>query len=81
MKKPEIEVREIKIAELRKTLRVVLESKHPAVVQRNSRAIAILLSVETGWFGRLEHPLLQKRRLLLELDAALRKLSRTFSIL
>jgi hypothetical protein len=81
MKKPEILVGEVKIAELRQGLRAVLELKRPMIVKRNSRAVAVLLPVETSWFGNLEHPVAQRRRLAVQLNAVFLKLARTFLVL
>lgn len=74
MKQPEIVVGEVKIGELRKRLRQLLELKVPRIVQRNSRPVAILLSVETLYYRQLKNPTSQKRRLRAELEAVLAKL-------
>jgi hypothetical protein len=80
MKKTEKQVYEVKVAELRERLKEILSLKKPWIVYRNSRPVGILLAVETTWFGRLEHPVLESRRLRAELDAVLAKLNRTFTI-
>jgi hypothetical protein len=79
-KKIDIPVGQVKIAELRKGLKSLLDLKTPHVVLRNSRPVGILLSVETSWFGRLDHPVVQSRRIRAELDAVLRKLVRNFLV-
>jgi hypothetical protein len=78
MKEQEIVVGEVKVAELRASLKTLLQLKNPLIVYRNSRAMGILLPVETSWFGRLEHPIKQKRKIRAELDAVLAKMARFF---
>ena len=80
MKKPEIVVGEVKIAELRSRLRTLLYIKTPRIVYRNSRPVGILLAVETDWFGRIEHPVVTANRLRAELESAIRKLRRGFFV-
>jgi len=80
VKSPEIVVGEVKIAELRSRLKTLLCLKVPRIVYRNSRPVGILLSVETDWYGRIEHPVATANRLRTELDAAISKLRRGFFV-
>jgi hypothetical protein len=80
MKNPPIVVGEVKIADLRSRLKTLLYMKVPRIVYRNSRPVGILLSVETSWFGRLEHPRSQRLKLHAELDAAIAKVARAFHV-
>jgi hypothetical protein len=71
MKRPRIEVQDVQVFELRKNLRLYLESKRPVIVRRNSRPVGIVLSVQTSWYGNLEPTTSQIRRLRAELAAVI----------
>jgi hypothetical protein len=77
MKEEKIVVGEVKIAELRARLKTLLYLKTPRIVYRNSRPVGILISIETSWYGTLEHPTSQKRKARAELNAALAKIDGT----
>ncbi len=73
MKPPELEVGEVKIAELRARLRELLEMKMPRIVYRNSRPIAFLFSFEVPYIVDSTEGRSLKRRLHAELEAAIEK--------
>jgi hypothetical protein len=74
VKAPQICVGTVLVSKLRFSFRTHLDEKIPLIVRRNSRAVGILLSVESSFLGDIVHPRKQRARLRAELEAVLAKL-------
>jgi hypothetical protein len=69
-----IEVREVKVAELRRGLRALLKDEKPLVVMRNRTRCAVVLCLKGSWWSPGESMRAERRRLRAELEAVLRAL-------
>lgn len=71
-----IEVREVKVAELRRGLSVLMREQTPIIVRRNSVPRAVVLHLKRERYLRNESTRAERRRLRAELEAVLRVLRR-----
>ena len=68
------QVEVVQVSDVRKNFKVRLDQKKTLILQRNSRVVGILLCVESSWYGRVEHPRLEAKRLRMEFEAALKRI-------
>jgi hypothetical protein len=65
----------VQVSELRKMYKSLLQEKKPLVLRTNSRIVGILLCVGSSYYGTIEHPRKEGRRLRAELEAVLKQIS------